>query len=132
MEHTAPGPPLKVVLIEDSSLLRQILGDVLEELAGVKVVGNAEDERAAIELLRRQQPDLAIVDLQLRAGSGIGVLRVLSSNPDAFGHPRAVVFSNHGQVLLRERCFALGVERFFDKATQMGELLAYVRQALPS
>jgi two-component system OmpR family response regulator len=132
MEQTTPTPPLKVVLIEDSSLLCQILGDVLEELAGVEVVGKAEDERAAIELLRRQQPDLAIVDLQLRAGSGIGVLRVLSRNPDQFGHPRAVVFSNHGQALVREHCFALGVERFFDKATQMGELLAYVRQTLPS
>jgi DNA-binding NarL/FixJ family response regulator len=132
MEYFPPSPPLKVVLIEDSSLLCQILGDVLGELAGVEIVGKADDERGAIELLRRQQPDLAIVDLQLRSGTGIGVLRVLSRNPDQFGHPRAVVFSNHGQALVREHCIALGVERFFDKATQMGELLAYVRQSLPS
>ena len=134
MEHADPDPmrPLKVVLIEDSSLLCQILGDFLSELAGVEVVGKAEDERAAIELLQRQQPDIAIVDLQLRTGSGIGVLRALSRNPDQFGRLRAVVFSNHGQALLRERCLALGVDRFFDKATQMGELLAYVRQGIPS
>ena len=126
-----PTPRLKVVLIEDSSLLSQTLGSILGELTGVEVVGAAEDECSAIELMRCQQPDIAIIDLQLRAGSGFGVLRALSRNPARFGHPRAVVFSNHGQDLVREHCFALGVERFFDKASQMGELLAYVRQAMP-
>lgn len=130
--HAIPHRLLKVALIEDSSLLCRTLEESLGELAGVDIVGQAEDERSAIELLQRQRPDLAIVDLQLRAGSGLGVLRALSRHPDQFGHPRAVVFSNYGQALLREHCFALGVERFFDKATQMGELLAYVRQAMPS
>jgi len=132
MPGAAPERLLKVVLIEDSLLLCQALGDVLGELSGVQVVGQAEDERSAIELLQRQQPHLAIVDLQLRAGSGFGVLRALRGDPDQFGSPRAVVFSSHGEASVRERCFALGVDRFFDKATQVGELLAYVRQAIPS
>ena len=127
-----PNRLLKVVLIEDSSFLCQALGDVLDELSDVQVVGQAEDERSAIELLQRQQPHLAIVDLQLRTGSGFGVLRALRGNPGRFGSPRAVVFSSHGEASVRERCFALGVERFFDKTSQVGELLAYVRQAIPS
>jgi len=130
--RTDPNSPLTVVLIEDSWLMRESLGAVLGELAGVAVVGGAEDECSAIELLQRQRPDLAIVDLQLRSGSGLGVLREIAGNPHRFGHPRAVVFSNHGQTAVRERCFALGVERFFDKATQMDELLAYVHQAIAS
>lgn len=125
-------PLLKVVLIEDSWLVRQSLGAILDEMAGVKVVGGAEDESSALELLQREQPDLAIVDLQLRAGSGIGVLQALSRQPDRFGHPRAVVFSSHGQSVIRERCLALGVERFFEKANQLEDLLAYVRQAIQS
>lgn len=132
MVETGHPHRLRIVLIEDSSLLRQVLGNVLTELAGVEVVGGADDECSAIELLQQQQPDLAIVDLELREGSGIGVLRALFMNPGQFGHPRAVVFSHHGRKLVRERCFALGIDGFFDKATQMGELLAYVRQAEPS
>jgi len=124
--------PLKIVLIEDSLIVRQTMGVVLGELAGVEVVGGAADEFSAIELLQHKQPDLAIVDLELRAGSGFGVLRALSQNPERFGRPRAVVFSNHDQAILRERCFALGADGFFDKGTQMGDLLAYVRQAVPS
>ncbi len=132
MARVDPTPSLKVVLIEDSPDVRDALGAVLGTLAGVEVVGDAEDERSALELLQYQQPDLAIVDLKLRTGSGIGVLRALFHNPERFGHPRAVVFSNHGQPVIRERCLALGVERFFDKATDMEQLLAYVRQAMPS
>ncbi|PKO88974.1 MAG: response regulator [Betaproteobacteria bacterium HGW-Betaproteobacteria-12] len=132
MAYPAPPPPLKVVLIEDSLLVRQTMGAVLGEMVGLEVVGGAADEAAAIELLLRQQPDLAIVDLQLRSGSGLGVLRALAREPERFGRPRAVVFSHHNHALLREHCQALGAERFFDKATQLAELLAYVRQALPS
>lgn len=127
-----PLSPLRIVVIEDSPLLRQALGEVLAELAGVQVVGDAEDERSALELLQCQQPDLAVVDLQLRAGSGLGILRALSRHPERFGRPRAVVLSNHGQALVREHCFALGAEGFFDKSTELGEFLAYVRQAAPS
>ena len=121
--------PLKVVLIEDSPLVRQSLSAALGELAEVEVVGGAADERSALELLQRQQPDLAIVDLELLGGSGLGVLHALSRTPERFGRPRAVIFSNHGQSVVRERCFALGVDCFFDKATQLAELLAYVRAA---
>lgn len=132
MVEASTNRPLRVVLIEDSSLVRQSLGNVLTELGGVEVVGGAEDERSAIELLLLKQPDLAILDLQLRTGSGLGVLRALFRNPDQFGHPRTVVFSNHDQKLVREHCFALGIEGFFDKASQMAALVAYVRQAMPS
>lgn len=122
--------PLTIALIEDSSLLRLILDARLGELSGVEVVGGADEESTAIELLRRRQPDLAIVDLKLRAGSGLGVLQELFRHPERFGHPKTVVFSHHDQALVRERCFALGADRFFDKATQMEALLDYVRRAL--
>ncbi len=132
MVRAGPNVLLKVVVIEDSWLLQQAIGALLGELDRVEVVGGAADERSAIELMQRRQPDLAIVDLELQTGSGFGVLQAISRNPEHFGRPRAVVFSHHTQTEVRERCLALGVERFFDKATQMNELIAYVRQAIPS
>ncbi len=132
MASIDPEPRLKVVVIEDSWLLQETIGAMLGELDRVEVVGGAADEHSAIELLQSQRPDLAIVDLQLQTGSGFGVLQAISRNPEHFGRPRAVVFSHHSQTEVRKQCFALGVERFFDKATQMSELIAYVRQAVPS
>ncbi|WEN40769.1 Chemotaxis protein CheY [Thauera sp. GDN1] len=125
-----PAPALRIVLVEDSAMLRGMLRDMLEELDGVGVVAEAEDEAGALAALERQRPDLAIVDLELRAGSGLGVLRGLQAEPERFGRPRAVVFSNYGHPPVRARCEQLGVERFFDKSFQLDELIDFVQAAV--
>lgn len=119
-------PPLKVLLIEDSPLLGSLLGAMLEELDGVAVVAIAADEAEALQALAERRPHLAIVDLNLRAGSGLGVLRALRTQPDRYGRPATAVFTNHAHAHLRERCRSLGVDRFFDKALEMDALLDYV------
>ncbi|KIN92457.1 response regulator [Thauera sp. SWB20] len=131
--HSAPAtvPALRVVLVEDSAMLRGMLCEMLAELDGVGVVAEAEDEQGALAALEAQRPDLAIIDLELRAGSGLGVLRQLQAEPERFGRPRAVVFSNYGHAPVRARCEQLGVERFFDKSFQLDELIDFVQGAIP-
>lgn len=124
----AKSLPLRVVLIEDSPILCEMLRDVLEELDDVEVVADAEDEAGAIAALEHQAVDLAIVDLELRAGSGLGVLGHIRADPQRFGQPRAVVFSNYGHETMRARCKALGVERFFDKSFDTDSLIEFVQQ----
>lgn len=122
--------PLRVFLIEDSPILCAMLRDMLDEIEGVLVVGDADDESGALAELEGQRADVAIVDLELRAGSGLGVLSRLSAEPERFGRPRAVVFSNHGHSTVRARCAALGVEHFFDKSFQMDELIDFIQDAV--
>lgn len=129
MSHPLPKP-FRVVLIEDSPKLRAMLRDMLGELPGVAVVADADDERSAIAELEQHRADLAIVDLELREGSGLGVLRTLQAEPQRFGATRAVVLSNHGHKAVRARCEQLGVERFFDKSFQIDELLDYIEDAV--
>ncbi|MDO9598657.1 MAG: response regulator [Azoarcus sp.] len=129
MNETA-SPTLRVFLIEDSAILRAMLRDMLGELEGVEVVGDADDESGALAGLERQCADLAIVDLELRAGSGLGVLSRLSAEPERYGRTRAVVLTNHGHRAIRARCAALGVERFFDKSFQMDELVDFIEGAV--
>ena len=131
--HSEPpaAPALRVVLVEDSAMLRGMLCEMLAELDGVGVVAEAEDEQGALAALETQRPDLAIIDLELRQGSGLGVLRQLQAEPERFGRPRAVVFSNYGHAPVRARCEQLGVERFFDKSFQLDELIDFVQAAIP-
>lgn len=119
-------PPLGVLLVEDSPLLGSLLGAMLEELEGIAVVAVAADEAGALAALEEHRPNLAIVDLNLREGSGLGVLRALRAKPERYGRPATAVFTNHAHMHLRERCRALGVDRFFDKALEMDALLDYV------
>jgi len=127
-----PAPrSLRVVLIEDSPILCAMLRDMLAELDGVEVVADADDEQGALAELEQHQADVAIVDLELRQGSGLGVLSRLKAEPERFGRPRAVVFSNYGHSTVRARCSALGAEHFFDKSFQMDDLLDFIQAAVP-
>ena len=117
-------PLLKIYLVEDSPVIRDNLIATLEELAPVHVVGSAEDEANALHWLRElaEPVDLVIVDLFLKSGSGLGVLRSAQALPQ---RPRMVVLSNYTHPEMRRACLALGAERVFDKSTEIDALVQY-------
>jgi DNA-binding NarL/FixJ family response regulator len=74
---------IKIYIVEDSSVIRENLIDALHENAPIEVVGTAEDERTALTWLRDRSHacDLAIVDIFLKNGSGLGVLKGMGELP---------------------------------------------------
>ena len=122
-------PPLRVLLVEDSPLLQELLGEMLTEIDNVEIAAQAMGESEALDQLASAAFDLAIVDIELNEGSGMGVLRQLREAPERFCKPRTIVFSSHGQPAIRRHCAALGAEAFFDKANGMDELLDFVEIA---
>jgi DNA-binding NarL/FixJ family response regulator len=122
-------PLLNVFLIEDSPILRQMLVEMLEDIEDTRVVGVADGESAALEGLAQKPADLVIVDLELREGSGLRVLQELRNDPERYHRPGTVVFSNHAHEQMRRRCEALGIQAFFDKSMQVGELIDFVKGA---
>ncbi len=121
---------LKVFLIEDSSLLQELLLGMLSELDGVELCGCARGESAALCWLAEHQADLVIIDLELKQGSGIGVLHALQADADMYGKPRKVVLSNYSNPSMRQRCEHFGMDAFFDKSLHINELIDYVVDAV--
>lgn len=122
----APDPalPLACFIVEDSLIIRQNLIATLEEMLPVRVVGTAEDERQAVAWM--QSPgarcDLMIIDIFLKAGTGLEVLRQAPAlRPEA----QLVVLTNYATPDMRRRCAQLGAHRMFDKSAELEELLAY-------
>src|SRR5512140_1539860 len=72
-------PPLRVFLVEDSVSVRERLLDFLSEPGDVEIIGYAETEAAAVARLKEERVDVAIVDLNLKAGSGFGVISAVRS-----------------------------------------------------
>ena len=70
-------PAVNAFIVEDSPIILESLVATLEELAPVKVVGTAGDESSAVSWLqsRPEDCDLVIIDIFLKSGSGLGVLR---------------------------------------------------------
>lgn len=125
MDAHAPTP-LRVVLIEDSAVLRDLLSAMLGGIDHLQIVGTADNEADGLLVLKRERPHLVIVDLELRNGTGLGVLAALHGSPERFGAPRAVVFSNHSHAVVQAKCRMLGAVGFFDKSFQMDELLSFI------
>ena len=117
-------PALKAFIVEDSPVIRENLTAALEELAPVQVVGSAEDEPTAIGWLSEaaHSCDLVIIDIFLKRGSGLGVLRSASE----LRRPMSlVVLSNYATPDMQRRCLDLGASRVFDKSADLDELIGY-------
>jgi two-component system, OmpR family, response regulator len=115
---------LRAYLVEDNATIRENLIGTLEEIAGVQTVGSADTEAASKGWLNRNidEWDLAIVDLFLKEGSGLGVLEACAKRKPK---QKVVVLSNYATQDIRERCLALGVDAVFDKSNQIDALLDF-------
>lgn len=115
--------PLTVFLVEDSASVRERLTDFLSDPGEVEIVGYAESEASAVEWLRREPVDVAIVDLNLKAGSGFGVIAALRAAHPA-PPPVIVVLTNYAFPEYEIACRERGADFFFDKSTQFGSVKA--------
>jgi CheY-like chemotaxis protein len=120
---------LKVFLIEDSALLQELLGGMLSELDGVDFCGCADGETQALQQLAEWPVDLVIIDIELKQGSGIGVLDALQTDSGRYGKPRKVVLTNYAHATMRQRCDRFGMDAFFDKSLHINQLIDYVVDA---
>lgn len=114
----------RTFIVEDSPVIRANLIDTLQELAPVTVVGWADSEADALHWLAEHPEgwDLLIVDLFLKQGSGLGVLRACRERPV---HRKLVVFSNYATVDLRMKSLELRADAVFDKSNEIDALIAY-------
>lgn len=111
-------------LAEDNETIRQNLTETLQEIAAIEVSGYGATEAEACEWLSAHsgQWDLAIVDLFLQEGSGLGVL---ASCRDRQDFQKVVVLTNYATPEIRKRSLALGADAVFDKSSELDALFAY-------
>ena len=115
---------LKTYIVEDSPVIRENLIATLEELVPVNVVGTAEEESTAISWLTHDSTtcDLLIVDIFLKSGSGLGVLKAAQGLDRTM---KTVVLSNYATSDMRRKCLELGADRVFDKSNEIDALIHY-------
>lgn len=120
---------LKTFLVEDSPVIRTNLVAALQDLAPVEVVGFAETAQDACSQLQELNAsgacDLAILDIFLKAGSGLDVLRCLNGQASKI---QRVVLTNYATPEMRAQCEALGAAKVFDKSSDIESLVSYCNE----
>lgn len=106
---------LKVLLVEDSPLLSERMMELLSEMEGIVSVGAVSTESAAINAIDAQKPDVILLDLRLKEGTGFSVMRHLKL---ASKQPVVIVITNYSLPQYRREAEALGARFFLDKSQE--------------
>lgn len=114
---------LRVLLVEVSALLAERLNETIGQIAGLEVVGTTDTEQGALDILRTTSVDVMILELQLREGTGFGILKQLHGQK-----PRTIVLTNFGLPAYQQRARELGVEHFLDKSREFERLPEILQQ----
>jgi two-component system nitrate/nitrite response regulator NarL len=117
--------PLRVVVADDHPLYRQGVVRALEA-GGELVVGEASDGATALKLIRRNPPDVALVDVRMPRMDGIDVVEDLTRHGPAVP---VVLLSAFDDSALMLRGLAAGAWAFITKDADRGEILNAVRTA---
>ena len=113
------------MLVEDSLAVRNRLREILAEIRRFRIIGEFDAAREAMAAIGPEVPDVLLLDIKLRVGNGIEVLRhVRQHAPSA----KVIVFSQHDDAGYREQFEQAGANFFFNKTRETGKLVATLTQ----
>ena len=124
MQADAGGQERTVIVVDDDPILRELMKDQLAALHW-RVVA-AEDGEQGLELITRERPDLAIVDIYMPRLDGYGLLRHLRQSPHTIDLP-VIVCTSHNDRGAIEQAYRLGASHFVTKPINWPMFLQHVQ-----
>ncbi len=121
----ANTPTTRVFVVEDSELIRERLLSMLAHMSSVDVVGYSESAANAVAGILASRPDVVVLDIKLKAGSGIEVLRTIRRRLPALA---VVMLTNYATEEYRKKCLEAGAEYFLDKTNEFEQLCPIIDQ----
>lgn len=116
---------LKVLIADDSALVRERLAALVSDIEGVEIVGLAANAPEAIEIIQRLDPDVVILDIRMPGGNGIQVLEAIKA--DEAG-PVVIMLTAFPYPQYRDKCLAAGADYFFDKASEFDRVVPVIEE----
>ena len=115
----------RLFIADDSMLLCAHLVEMLSKLDGIKIVGVSHNALDAINVVNREKPDLAILDIMMPGGSGLDILKSINENGLA---TKVIVFTNFAYPQYRKAYMDEGADYFFDKYKEFEDMTKVVRK----
>lgn len=127
MSKPASQQVRRVLLVDDHPIVRQGLSRIIANEPGLTVCGEAETVREARQAVRDLEPDVVVVDLSLKEGDGIELVRELRAH-----HPALplLVLSMHDESVYAGRLLAAGANGYIMKHAASEQFIGALRQVL--
>ncbi|HLY04111.1 MAG TPA: response regulator transcription factor [Rhizomicrobium sp.] len=116
-----------VFLVDDHPLVREWLTNLINQLADLRVCGEAAGADQAFDGMRKASPDIAIVDLALAEGSGLALVKKITTELPQIA---VVVLSMHDERYYAERAFRAGARGYVMKGESTSSIAAAIRDVL--
>ena len=120
-------PGARVLIVDDHPAVREALTIRIEAQPDLEVCGEAADANEAVRLAAATDPDVAVIDIALKAGNGIDLIKRLKARNDKF---RAIVWSMYSEELYAERALRAGAMGYINKEQATGKIIDAIRQVL--
>ena len=118
------NPPIRVFIVDDHPLVREGLANLLRLEPDMEVLGDAEDPVAALEVIAANPPDVAIIDLSFKRGSGLQLITELRTRAPTVN---IVVLSMHEEVTDLERALRAGAAGYVMKRESTRHIVEAIR-----
>ena len=112
---------MKIVLVDDSQIVRERIFNLVSEVPGAEVVGEAGNSIEAIECVRKLQPDIVILDIKMPGDTGIEVLRKLKISYPSL---KIIMLTNYPLPQYKAKCLEYGAEFFLNKSDEFEKITA--------
>ena len=119
--------PMTIVVVDDHPLVRESLVQLIERESDLKVVAEADSVATAAAAIERHKPDLLLLDLHLRSGDS---LELVKSTRSRFPDTRILIISQQEETLFAERCLRAGADGYVTKQEASEEIMTAVRTVL--
>jgi DNA-binding NarL/FixJ family response regulator len=123
----ASKPRAKVAIVDDHPAVREALAIRIASETDLEVCGEAADYAEAVKLVAATHPDVAVIDLGLKSGSGIDLIERLKASHEK---PLMIVWSMYSEDLYAERALRAGAMGYINKEQATTEIVEAIRQVL--
>jgi two-component system chemotaxis response regulator CheY len=118
----------RILIVEDSATMRQLLAFALRRLPNVEIV-EARDGVDGLKKLMGEHFELVLVDINMPVLDGLRLIQLIREEPGHSGL-RIVVITTEGASADRDKAMALGADAYLTKPVQAGEVLSVVKGLL--
>ena len=120
-----------MLLVEDSSIILNFLFNSFQSDGWYEEIISAASENEALMLLESSEPfDIAVVDIQLVQGTGLGVIRNLRDSVSRGAY--VIVLTNYALPLYEQAARTVGADEFLDKSKDFHRLQKIIRERFPA
>lgn len=120
-------PKVKIFLVDDHPLVREWLTNLIHQQPDLQVCGEAESPAEALDGIAKANPDVAVVDISLKDGSGLELIKDLRAVRPSVA---VVVLSMHSESLYAERALRAGARGYVMKRETAKKVIVAIRQVL--